>query len=115
MKLLILIISLGLILAGCKKSQVVLLQADYKQSHGVLTGYNSKACPEPSCGGLMINIQNDTLKNPSKLYLINQTLTHLGISENTMFPINVSLSWKRDTGVFGAFNYIIVSKIQVDK
>ncbi|GAC1307974.1 MAG: hypothetical protein NVSMB24_20860 [Mucilaginibacter sp.] len=62
----------------------------------------------------MIDIQNDTLKNPP-YRLINKTLLQLGIPENTKFPINVHLNWKPDTGLFGSFHYIVVSQITVVK
>ena len=67
------------------------------------------------CGGLEITIKNDTSKNPPAFYEINSTLSQLGISENTKFPINVSLNWKHDTGIFGNYNYITVSQIKVTK
>jgi hypothetical protein len=108
MKTLILIFCLGLIIAGCKKGSV----SPYR-SQGVLTGYDLRMCPSPLCGGLLINIKNDTTKKPPPYYHTNQTLTQLGISESTTFPINVSLNYKPDTGIFGTYNYIIVTQIKV--
>jgi hypothetical protein len=108
MKTLILIFCLGLIIAGCKKGSV----SPY-QSQGVLTGYDLRMCPSPLCGGLLITIKNDTTKNPPPFYHANQTLTQLGINESTKFPINVSLNYKPDTGIFATYNYIIVTQIKV--
>ena len=107
--MLIIILCIGLLFA-CKKSG----EAPY-QSSGVLIGYDPRACPTPLCGGLEITIKNDTAKNPPAFYQINASLQQLGISENTKFPINVLLNWKRDTGIFAGSNFILVSKIQVVK
>jgi len=99
MKTLIFILCLGLIFLGCKKNQTA-PQAGYLQSQGVLVGYNMRMCPEPSCGGMIITIKNDASTNPSPSYLFNGTLPNLEINDSTKFPINVILSWKRDTGVY---------------
>jgi hypothetical protein len=107
MKTLILILCVGLMFEGCKKGNQLPYQA-------TLIGYNPRMCPTLACGGLMINIENDTLKNPS-YRLINKTLLQLGIPESTKFPINIRLNWKPDTGLFGSFHYIIVSQITVVK
>jgi hypothetical protein len=69
----------------------------------------------PPCGGLEITIKNDTAKNPPAFYQINSTLAKLGISESTKLPINVSLDYTRDTGIFANYNFIFVSKIKVEK
>jgi hypothetical protein len=110
MKTLILIFCLGLIIAGCKKGSV---SPGPYQSQGVLTGYDLRMCPSPLCGGLLITIKNDTSKNPPPFYHINSSLAQLGISESTQFPINVSLNYKPDTGIFATYNYIIVTQIKV--
>ncbi|WP_426671455.1 hypothetical protein ACPPVU_09475 [Mucilaginibacter sp. McL0603] len=97
-----------LVVIGCKKANENLYQ-----SEGVITGYDYRMCA--ICGGLEINIKNDTSKNPPPFYEINSSLAQLGISENTKFPMNVSLNWKHDTGVLGSYHYITVSKIMVIK
>ena len=109
MKPIIFIFCLGFIFAGCTKVKITPYQ-----SQGVLIGFNMRMCPEPSCGGMIITINNDTAKNPPPYYLINETLKQMDINENTQFPINVSLDFKRDTGLFGSYNYIVVSKIKLD-
>jgi hypothetical protein len=108
MKTLILILCLGIIITGCKKSN----ETPY-QSIGVITGYDARMCPSPMCGGLLITLKNDTAKNPPPFYHINSSLSQLGINESTKFPINVNFNYKRDTGVFVPYNYIIVSQIKV--
>jgi hypothetical protein len=105
MKKLIPILCLILIFASCEKFYV----GPYK-SQGTITGYNLGACA--TCGGLEIVIKDDTAKNPPPFYRINKTLTQLGISENTNFPINVNLNWQRETGGTNS-NFIIVSQIKV--
>ena len=107
MKSLILIFCFGLFFLSCKKSKENLYQ-----SQGVLTGYDLRECPEPECGGLLITIKNDAAKNPPSYYHINSTLAQLGINESTKFPINVSLNYKPDTGIFAA-HFIIVTQIKV--
>ena len=116
MKALVFIICLGLIFLGCKKNQTgpqTASQTGYSQNQGVLVGYNMRMCAEPSCGGMIITIKNDASKNPSPSYLFNGTLPNLAINDSTKFPINVILSWKRDTGVYGSYNYILISQIKV--
>ena len=109
MKTLMFIFCISLLIAiGCKKTN----EKPY-QSEGVITGYDYRMCA--MCGGLEITIKNDTSKNPPPFYEINSTLAQLGISDNTKFPINVSLDWKRDTGALGSFHYITVSQIMVIK
>ena len=105
MKTFIIILCIGLTLAGCKKSG----ESPY-QSLGVITGENLGPCYTEQCGGLEITIKNDPTKNPPPFYYINPTLPQLGISANTKFPINVSLTWKHDTT---ATDYIIVSNVKV--
>ena len=110
MKALIIFFCFSLIFISCKKSN----QSLYQRA-GVITGYDARMCPSPACGGLLITLKNDTAKNPPPFYHINSTLTQLGISENTKFPINVSLNYKPDTGLFAKYNYIIISQIMVIK
>lgn len=110
MKLPVIIFCLALLFASCKKSN----ENPY-QHQGVLTGYDPRYCPSPLCGGLLITIKNDTAKNAPGYYHINSSLAQLGIKESTPFPINVNLEYKKDTGIFGTYNYIIVTKIKVVK
>jgi hypothetical protein len=110
MKLLAIAFCLGLLFASCKKNNETPYQSD-----GVLTGYDLRMCPSLLCGGLLITIKNDTAKNPPSYYHINSSLAQLGINENTRFPINVNLNYKKDTGIFATYNYIIVTKIKVVK
>lgn len=107
MKTLILII-LSLIVIGCRKTD----EQPVYQSKGIITGYDLRMCA--MCGGLEIRIKNDTTKNAPPFYEINASLQQLGINENTPFPINVNLNWKRDPSPMGAYNYIIVSQIKVN-
>jgi hypothetical protein len=108
MKTLLITLSIFLLLTGCKKGSV-----NPYHSAGVITGYDLRLCPSPMCGGLLITIKNDTAKNALAYYDIDSTLAQLGISESTKFPINVSLDYKPDTGVYGSYGYIIVTHIKV--
>lgn len=108
MKILIPILCLGLILIGCKKNN----ETSYN-SIGVITGYDLRLCPSPMCGGLEITINNDTAKQPPPFYHINSTLSQLGISESTKFPINVNFNYKPDTGFYANYNYIIITQLKV--
>ena len=110
MKLLAIIFCLGLLFASCKKNN----ETPYR-SDGVLTGYDLRICPSLLCGGLLITIKNDTAKNPPSYYHINSSLAQMRINENTRFPINVNLNYKKDTGILATYNYIIVTKIRVVK
>lgn len=112
MKAIILLVSMAVIITSCKKSTIA-PPAGFMQNQGELMGYNERMCPEPSCGGMVIHIDNDTSKNASPYYLYNGTLPKLNISDTVKFPINVTLTWKRDTGVYGSFNYIVISKIKL--
>lgn len=111
MKAIILLVLLALMFAACRKSAVP-PPAGFMQNQAELLGYNAMLCPEPSCGGMIIHIDNDTSRNPPTRYLYNGTLPNLNISDTTKFPVNVTLTWKRDTGVYGSFDYIVISKIK---
>ena len=108
MKLSIVILSFAILVLGCKKNNIAL----YK-SRGIITGYDLRLCQSPECGGLLITITNDTAKNPPLFYHINSTLTQLGIGENAKLPINVSLNYKPDTGIYLTYHYILVTQIKV--
>ncbi|HTD97888.1 MAG TPA: hypothetical protein VK668_01310 [Mucilaginibacter sp.] len=103
MKILLPVLCLVLLFTACKKSSV----APYKY-RGTITGYDLRECFAPVCGGLFINIDGNTTH-----YRTRETLTELGISESTKFPISISLDYKPDTGVFASYQYIIVTKIKV--
>jgi hypothetical protein len=113
MKTLILSFFIIILFAGCKKTYVGSYQGYVGPYQGILTGYNMRACASPACGGMYITIKNDPSANPPSYYLINSTKQQLGIPEITPFPINVTLDYKPETGVYGTFNYIIVTKIAV--
>jgi len=108
MKKLIPIFCLVLIFGACKKSGV-----KPGQSQGIITGYDLRKCASPMCGGILINIENDTAKNPPPFYHINGTLAQLGISEDAKLPINVSLNYKPDTGILATYHYIVVTNMTV--
>ena len=110
MKTRILLICLGVWAVGCKKNT----ETPYK-TQGVIIGYDMRECPSPGCGGLEVKIKNDTAKKPPPFYLVGSTLQQLGISESTKFPINVTFSYKPDTGIFTKYNYIIIMQIKVIK
>ena len=108
MKALIFILCLGLILAACKKND-----NGFNYSQGTITGYENGSCPTLACSGLEIKIENDPSANPPPFYRINSTLSQLNINDTTKYPINVSLNWKRDTGILGTYNFITVSRLKV--
>jgi len=102
-----------LLSTSCKKNHLPPPSIGYRTNAAELVNYNMRMCPEPSCGGMIIHIDNDTSKNAPDHYLYNGTLEGLGINDTTKFPVNVTLTWKRDTGVYGSFNYIVISKIKL--
>jgi hypothetical protein len=110
MKTLLYVFLAAMVFWGCKKGN----DTESYQSQGVITGYDTRMCPSPYCGGLIITLRNDTTKNAPPYYLIGSTLQALQISASTPFPINVSLNWKLDTSIPGVTNHIIVTKIRVD-
>ncbi len=97
------------VIIGCTKNNSI----TYK-NQGVLIGYDQRMCPEPACGGMLINIKNDTTTNPPPFYHINATLAQLGINESTKFPINVNFNYLPDTGRFVNYNYIIITQIKLN-
>jgi hypothetical protein len=103
MKILLAAFCLVLLFAACKKSTI----APYKY-RGIITGYDLRECASPMCGGLFIDIDGNASQ-----YRTRETLTELGINESAKFPINVSLDYRPDTGVFAQYDYIIVTKIKV--
>jgi len=112
MKLIIIcLLCLGTLYFSCKKNKVSPLTG-YKTNPAELVGMNMGMCPELSCGGMIIHIDNDTSKNAPDRYLYNGTLPNLGISDTTKFPINVTLTWKRDTGIAGSYNFIVIGAIK---
>jgi hypothetical protein len=105
------LLCVGMLFLACKKNKVSPLTG-YKTNSGELLHYNEAACPEVFCGGMLIHIDDDTSKNAPDHYLYNGTLQNLGISDTTKFPINVTLTWKRDTGLYGSYNFILIAKVK---
>ena len=102
---------IGLLWLSCRKNSLNPLTG-YKTNPGELVGPNMRMCPELFCGGMIIHIDDDTTKNAPDYYLYNGTLPDLGISDTTKFPINVTLTWKRDTGLAGSYNFILIAKVK---
>ncbi len=106
MKKLIPFLCLVFILSACKKSNVT----PYS-SMGVITGYDTRMCPQ--CGGLEITIKNDPTVDPPPSYRINSNAsTQFNLGSNPKYPINVTLDWRRDTSIHGG-NYIIITRLKV--
>lgn len=105
------LLCIGLLCLSCKKNPVVPL-IGYQTNAAELMGYDMRMCPEPDCGGMIIHIDSDTSKNASDNYHYNGALSKLGINDTTKFPINVTLTWKRDTGVYGRYNFIVIGAIK---
>jgi hypothetical protein len=112
MKRLIMVICAGLSLAGCKKNGLT-PQSGYKQNKGIIVGYSARMCPEVWCGGLRITILNDT--GPAGHYIAEQSLSQLGLSEQTALPVNVVLNWKLDTGQYKPIDLISISGIKITR
>ena len=110
MKPIIASLCIVLLCISCKKNHVTPL-VGYQTSAGELIGYDMRMCPEPDCGGMIIHIDNDT-SNAAGNYHYNGNLSKLGFSDNTAFPVNVTLTWKRDTGVYGSFGFIVIGSIK---
>lgn len=114
MKALFLFLGLALCFAGCKKPN----EAPAQQSTGVLAGIDDDYCPSLACNVIKVTINNDTAKNPPAFYLTGSTLSQMGISDTTRFPIKVSLDYKPDTGylatgLYAPLHFIIVSQVKV--
>ena len=105
MKILVIALCLLSLSYGCKKTGVKPFQ-----SQGTLTGYDPATCQV--CGGIKLTINNDTTKNAPPFYRIPETLTQMGINENTAFPIKVELDWQHQAGT-NPGHYITVSRIMV--
>jgi len=104
-KLLIVLILVAFV-AGCKKDSSAVYQ-----SQGVLLGPDMGMCP--MCGGLKVEIKNDTTKNAPAFYRTNTDLTKLGLTQTLNYPVNVSLNWYHNTATPGD-TYISITKIKTD-
>ena len=92
--------------AGCKKDS-----NNVYQSQGVLLGPDMGMCP--MCGGLKVEIKNDTTKNAPSFYRTTTDLTKLGLTHTLSYPVNVSLNWYHNSATPGD-TYIIITKIKAD-
>ena len=101
----------ALLCLSCKKNRVTPL-IGYQTNAAELVRYNEGLCPEVFCSGMVIHIDNDTSKKALDDYLYNGTLSKLGINDTTKFPVNVTLTWKRDTGVYGSYNFILIGAVK---
>jgi hypothetical protein len=111
MKALILITCLGLAALGCKKmSQTPQKSQALVESQGVITGVSRAPCQNLQCGGIEIAIVG---AEQSQNYLIYSSMSALGITDSTSFPINVNLIWQHDTSSARGNNYITVSDVRV--
>lgn len=105
------LICIGMLFLSCKKNPVTPL-IGYQTNTAELIRYNMAMCNLLPCSGMIIHIDNDTSKNAPDDYLYNGTLSKLGINDTTKFPINVTLTWKRDTGLYGSYNFILIAKAE---
>jgi len=95
------------LLAACKKEKTQVYQ-----SQGALLGPDMGMCM--MCGGMKVQIQNDTSKNPPLFYRTNSNLQALGLTQTTAYPANVSLDWHLDPTAMGQYGWIIVTAIKAD-
>jgi len=58
---------------------------------GIITGYDARLCP--CCGGLMINLNNETKLYEGNFYLIDNTAADLGIPAGAAFPIYAQVTY----------------------
>jgi len=94
-------------MASCKKEKTQVYQ-----SRGVLLGPDMGMCA--MCGGMKVQIRNDTSKNPPPFYRTNSDFRALGLAQTLSYPANVSLDWHRDTSAMGQYGWIIVTAIKAD-
>ncbi len=92
-------------LTACKKDKQV-----YK-SEGVITGYDRRTCA--LCGGLMINFNNDTTLYSPGFYIISNDPKQLAITEQTHFPLFISVDWQVDTSK-KASNFIVITRFKIN-
>jgi hypothetical protein len=111
MKVPILIICLGVMIAGCKKSSNPAPKTlPLTESRGVITGIYLGPCPNSECGGIEITIPTS---GKSQNYMIYSSMSKIGIKDSTNFPINVNLKWRPDTSHLRVSGYITVFDVQV--
>lgn len=107
MNKLLVILFFVVFVAGCKKETTAIYQ-----SQGILLGPDYGMCP--MCGGMKVEIKNDTTKNAPAFYRTNTDLQKLGLTQTLNYPVNVSLNWYHNSAVPGD-TYIIITKIKVNK
>ena len=103
---LLLILLLFAFVAACKKDS-----SNIYQSQGILLGPDLGACP--ICGGMKVEIKNDTAKNHPAFYRTNTDLGKLGLTQALNYPVNISLNWYHNSASPGD-TYIIVTKLKID-
>ena len=77
-----------LVLSGCKNST----DCTQKEYNAILTGYDLRLCA--CCGGLMLAFDDDPKPYSGKFYLVKNTPSELGITEQDTFPIYATITWK---------------------
>lgn len=111
MKTLTFIICLGVVVAGCKKtSDTTPKTRALTESSASIIGINRLPCQNVECGGIEVTINGP---EQSQNFLIYSSMSALGITDSTKFPINVELKWQPDTSPLRGPNYITVSDVQV--
>ncbi|XZF14185.1 hypothetical protein ACTHGU_20595 [Chitinophagaceae bacterium MMS25-I14] len=92
-----------ILLAGCHKG-------DNTLSKAVITGYDYRACA--CCGGLMVNLGDNTRQYDSNFYLVSRLPPGSNIGPADTFPIKVYIQWQPDT-VYrcGGNNRIIITDL----
>jgi hypothetical protein len=103
MKSVIIIILAAMLTFGCKKDPVL----ETFQSTGVITGEDLRYCL--CCGGLLINIDTDSLGYTNSTYQINELPADFIIPKDTRFPIYVALNWQKETAKY--CNGILITRM----
>ena len=78
--------------------------------HGIITGYDMRACI--CCGGLMINFNGDTATYKDPYYLITNSSQQLGITDTTSFPIRMQVDWVPDTTICDGVDHIKITRFK---
>lgn len=64
----------------------------------------------PICGGYFVTFDSDT----SVMYRSLRSLDRFGITSNSKFPVEGTISWEQDT-VIHSPNYITITSLKIDQ
>ena len=81
--------------------------------NAIIVGYDNRECV--CCGGLMITFSDNPAPYASDYYIIDNLPPNSGISENSTFPLYVSIIWKLTDKTCGEIKFIDIKGISIRK